>query len=182
MNIEYIGKGIDISEDIKNFTEHRLSKFERHLKELGEGEVEVIVTLTVAKHRHRRRADIDVYLKTPGGGALHAWEESNDIYKSLQFVLDDIEKQLDRLKEKRIEVRKEIAREKAKSRSEEIAVPPEEMITVEKLSIAKPLSPEEAIMILQDENRFFLVFRNADTNDLNVIYRKKSGKYGLVSS
>jgi putative sigma-54 modulation protein len=36
-------------------------------------------------------------------------------------------------------------------------------------------------MILQDENRFFLVFRNADTNDLNVIYRKKSGKYALVS-
>jgi len=181
MNIEYIGKGIDISEDLKSFTELRLSKFERHLKEVGEGEVEVIVTLTFEKHGQRHRADIDVYLKTPGGGALHAWEESNDVYRSLQFVLDDIEKQLDRLKERRLEVRKEIAREKAKNRRQETAFPPGEMLTVEKLSIAKPLSPEEAVMILQDENRFFLVFRNADTNDLNVIYRKKSGKYGLVS-
>ena len=181
MNIEYIGKGIDISEELKSFTEHRLSKFERHLKEVGEGEVEVIVTLSVEKHRQRHRADIDVYLKTPGGGALHAWEESNDIYISLQFVLDDIEKQLDRLKERRLEVRKEIAREKAKSRREEISVSPEELISVENLSIAKPISPEEAVMILQDEHRFFLVFRNSDTNDINVIYRKKSGKYGLVS-
>jgi putative sigma-54 modulation protein len=83
MKIEFIGKGIDLSEDLKSVAEHRLSKFESHLKKMGEGEVEVIVTFNVQEHRQRHRVDIDVYLKTPGGGALHAWEESNDIFMSI---------------------------------------------------------------------------------------------------
>ena len=181
MNLEFIGKGIDLSDDLKNYTEHQIEKFERHLKEMGEGEVEVIVTFNVQKHRQRHRVDIDVYLKTPGGGAFHAWEESNDILMSLEFALDDINKQLNRLKERRIEVRKKVAREKAKTREE---IPPSlsEILVEEKLSIAKPLSVEEALMILQDEGRFFLVFNNADSGQLAVIYRKKNGKYGLISA
>ena len=102
MQIEFKSKGIEISEDLKNYTEHKLSAFGSHLKEVGEGEVEVIVTFTVEKHRQRNRVDIDVYLKTPGGGTLHAWEESNDLYISLEFAIDDIERQLNRLKERRI--------------------------------------------------------------------------------
>lgn len=182
MKIEFIGKGIEVSEDMKSITEHRLSTFERHLKEMGEGEVEAVVTFNVEKHRERHRVDIDVYLKTPGGGALHAWEESNDIFMSLEFTLDDIDKQLNRLRDRRIEVRKEIAREKAKHRNEEPAVPEDKLITEEKLPIAKPLTVEEALMVLQDQDRFFLVFRNEETGSLNVIYRKKSGKYGLVTA
>ena len=182
MNIEFIGKGIDISEDLKSITEHRFETFERHIKELGEGEVEVVVTFNVESHRQRHRVDIDVYLKTPGGGALHAWEESNDTYMSLEFVLDDIDRQLHRLKDRRLEVRREIAREKAKNRvGETRATEPSGLITEEKLSIAKPLSVEEALMVLQEQDRFFLVFRNEETGTLNVIYRKKTGNYGLIT-
>ncbi|MDA2919280.1 ribosome-associated translation inhibitor RaiA [Desulfobacterota bacterium AH_259_B03_O07] len=181
MNIEFVGKGIDISEDLKSYAEHKLSSFKSHLKEVGEGDVEVIVTFNIEKHRERHRVDIDVYLKTPGGGALHAWEESKDTYMSLEFAIDDIEKQLNRLKERRIEQRKEVAREKAKSLEEEFKSSPGDLITEERLPIAKPLTVDEALMVLQDQGRFFLVFRNADTGDIGVIYRKKSGKYGLVS-
>jgi len=179
MKIELIGKGIEISEDIRSYTEHGLSKLKRHVKEMGE--VEAVVTFTVEKHRERHRVDIDLYLKTPGGGALHAWEESNDTFMSLEFTLDDIDKQLNRLKERRIEIRKDIAREKAKRRNEEPMVREAGLISEERLSVEKPLTAEEALMVLQDEDRFFLVFRNKDTGDLNVIYRKKSGKYGLVA-
>jgi putative sigma-54 modulation protein len=181
VNIEFIGKGIDISEDLKTYTENKLSTFNSHLKEVGEGEVEVIVTFNVEKHRQRHRVDIDVYLKTPGGGALHAWEESNDTYMSLEFAIDDIERQLTRLKERRIEQRKSIAREKEKGLREVVQSSPSDLISEEKLSIAKPLTIEEALMLLQEEGRFFLVFNNAETGGLGVIYRKKSGKYGLVS-
>jgi putative sigma-54 modulation protein len=181
MKIELIGKGIDISEDIRSMTEHGLKKLERRLKEIGEGEVEAVVTFTVEKHRERHRVDIDLYLKTPGGGALHAWEESNDTFMSLEFTLDDIDKQLNRLKERRIEIRKDIAREKAKRRAEERPQREAGLITEERLSIEEPLTPEEALSVLQDEDRFFLVFRNKDTGDLNVVYRKKSGKYGLIA-
>lgn len=181
MNIEFIGKGIDVSEDLKSYAENKLSTFNSHLKEVGEGEVEVIVTFNVEKHRQRHRVDIDVYLKTPGGGALHAWEESKDIYMSLEFAIDDIETQLNRLKERRIEQRKGIARAKEKSLKGVGQPGPSDLITEEKLPIAKPLTVEEALMLLQEEGRFFLVFNNADTGRLGVVYRKKSGNYGLVS-
>jgi putative sigma-54 modulation protein len=180
VNIEFIGKGIDVSEDLKGYAESKLSTFNSRLREVGEGEVEVIVTLNVEKHRQRHRVDIDVYLKTPGGGALHAWEESNDIYMSLEFAIDDIERQLARLKERRIEQRKTIAREKEKSLKEVGQSRPSSVISEEKLPIAKPLTVEEALMLLQEEGRFFLVFNNAETGGLGVIYRKKSGRYGLV--
>lgn len=181
MNIEFIGKGIEVSDDLKTYAESKLSAFNTHLKEVGEGEVEVIVTFNLEKHRQRHRVDIDVYLKTPGGGALHAWEESNDLYMSLEFAIDDIEKQLTRLKERRIEQRKTIAREKQRSLEEAAVATPPDLIAEEKLSIAKPLTVEEALNVLQEEGRFFLVFNNAQTGGLGVIYRKKSGKYGLVS-
>ncbi len=182
MNIEFIGKGIKLTEDIKSYVEHKLEKFKTHLAEVGEGEVEVIVTLNVNEHRHRHRADIDVYLKTHGGGTLHAWEESNDIYMSLEFVIDDILRQLGRLKERRLEDRNEIARQKAKSHEPGEFTPSiTDLVSEERLSIAKPISVEEALMILQDEDRFFLAFRNADSGDICVIYRKKTGKYGLIS-
>ena len=181
MNIEFIGKGFDISEDIRSYAESKLSTFNSHLKEVGEGEVEVIVTFNVEKHRQRNRVDIDVYLKTPGGGALHAWEESNDVRMSLEFAIDDIERQLTRLKERRIEQRKAIAREKEKTLREAARSSQSDLVTEEKLSVAKPLTVEEALMLLQQEGRFFLVFNNAETGGLGVIYRKKSGRYGLVS-
>jgi putative sigma-54 modulation protein len=183
MKIEFIGKGIDISDEIKSYVEHKFSTFERHLKEAGEGEVEVIVTFTVEKHRQRHRVDIDVYLKTPGGGALHAWEESNDIYMSLEFALEDIERQLHRLKERRLEQRKEIAREKEKEKSlsQESPTTPLDLVVEEKLPVDKPLNVEEALYVLQDEGRFFLPFVNAETGQINIVYRKKSGKYGLIS-
>ncbi len=183
MKLEFIGKGIQVSDETKSYVEHKLTTFDKHLSETGEGEVEVVVTLAFHKHRQRHRADIDVYLKTPGGGTLHAWEESNEMYLSLDMVIDDIEKQLDRLNEKRQETKKKIAREKAKSRLANVKPPKvADLITDEKMAVVKPITVEEAIIMLNDENRFFLAFRNADTENLNIIYRKNNGQYGLISA
>jgi putative sigma-54 modulation protein len=182
MKLEFIGKGIQVSDETKSYVEHKLSGFEKHLSDSGEGEVEVVVTLAFHKHRQRHRADIDVYLKTPGGGTLHAWEESNEMHMSLDLVIDDIQKQLDRLNEKRQETKKRIAREKAKRRLADVKPPKiSELVTDEKIPVLKPITVEEAMIILNDENRFFLAFRNAETESLNIIYRKKNGQYGLIS-
>lgn len=183
MKLEFIGKGIQVSEETKSYIEHKTTGLEKHLSETEKGEVEVVVTLAYHKHRQRHRADIDVYMKTPGGGTLHAWEESNEMYLSLDMVIDDIEKQLDRLNEKRQETKKNIAREKAKSRLADVKPPKvTDLVTDEKIAVVKPITVEEAIIMLNDENRFFLAFRNADTENLNVIYRKNNGQYGLISS
>ncbi len=179
MKINYIGQGMEVSQDLKDFVERKLSTFERHLKDSEEGEVVVSVTFTLEEHRQRRRVDIDVYLDTPGGGALHTQQESNDFLRSLEFALDDIDRQLKKLKDTRLERRREAARTKEKN-TETVSMSTDDIIEEENLSIAKPLTVEEALMILQDEDRFFLAFRNAETGEINVIYRKKSGVYGHI--
>ncbi|HEX3033881.1 MAG TPA: ribosome-associated translation inhibitor RaiA [Thermodesulfobacteriota bacterium] len=180
MKINYIGQGMEVSQDLKDFVERKLSTFERHLKETDEGEVVVSVTFTLEEHRQRRYVDIDVYLDTPGGGALHVREESNNFRRSLESALDDIDRQLKKLMDRRRERRREAAREKEKN-TETVSVSTDDLIEEEKLPIAKPLTVEEALMILQDEDRFFLAFRNAETGEINVIYRKKSGVYGHIT-
>ncbi len=57
MKIEFVGKGIQVSEGLKSYVEHKFSGFERHLKEVGEGGVEVAVIFTVEKHRQYHRVD-----------------------------------------------------------------------------------------------------------------------------
>lgn len=182
MKLDLVGKGIKVSDDIRSFVDHKLASFERRVNEIGEGEVDVVITFNVEKTGNRNRVDIDVYLKTRGGGALHAWEESEDIYKSLEFAADDVSRQLDRLKERRLETRKEIQREKEKSRLD-VALPTlmeREQIIEETLPIRKPMSVEDASIILINEGRFFFPFRNAENDEINVIYRKTNGSYGLI--
>lgn len=184
MNIDMVAKGMELSDDLKSYVNHKLVGFERHLKEVGEGEVDVVITFTVEKHGSRHRVDINVYLKTPGGGSLHAWEESNDTYKSLEFAIDDVERQLNRLKERRLEQRRE--RQRAKQRNQTTGIPSAERddmegVIEEKLPVMKPMTVEDASVILLSEERFFFPFRNATTGEINVIYRKTNGSFGLIA-
>ncbi len=187
MKLDLVAKGMEVSDQLREYVEHKLRGFDRHLKEVGEGEVNVVVTFTVEQHRSRQRVDIDVYLKTPGGGALHAWEESNDIYKSLEFAIDDIERQLNRLKERRLEQRRQIQRHKVREKgggdsySSDGDEAERELYVMEELPVKKPMSLEDASVILESEGRYFLPFINAATGELNVIYRKKNGNYGVIA-
>jgi putative sigma-54 modulation protein len=180
MKINYIGTGMEVSDDLRDYVGSKLSTIERHLTEADEGEVVVSVTFTAEEHRKIYQVDVDVYFETPGGGALHAREETNDIYRSIELAFDTVDRQLRDFKDKRMERRREAARGSEKN-AEAVSASTEDLIEGERLSIAKPLSVEEALMILQDEERFFLAFRNAETGEINVIYRKKSGVYGHIA-
>jgi len=184
MKIDLVAKGMELTDHLKSYVERKFEPFRRHLKEVGEGGVDIVVTFTVEKRGSRNRVDIDVYLKIPGGGELHAWEESDDCYKSLEFAIDDVERQLNRLKDRRLEQRRERQREKAKSQNEAHNPPnteePEKFVE-ERLPIMKPMSVEDASIILVSEGRYFFPFRNSASGEVNVIYRKKNGSYGLIS-
>lgn len=184
MKIDLAAKGMELSDDLKSYVNHKMGSFERHIKEVGDGEVEVVITFSVEKHGNRNRVDIDVYLKTRGGGALHSWEESNDIYKSLEIAIDDVERQLHRLKDRRLDQRKQIQREKMRNQTEELPNSFKDefqKIIEEKMSILKPMTAEDASIILVSEERFFFPFRNAASGEVNVIYRKTNGSYGVIS-
>ncbi len=185
MKIEHIGKNIEVTDFIRDYTEHKLERLKPYLKDVdvSEDSVLVKVTYTFEQHRHRNRVDIDIYFNTPGGGVIHAWEESNDLYSAIDFVIDEVERQLVRLKSRRLEERRRLAKLKELERTAVREQPSIErpLIVEEPLPIEKPMTVDDARMLLEEMGAFFLPFRNAETGEINVIYRKKAGNYGLIS-
>ncbi|MFN4013289.1 MAG: ribosome hibernation-promoting factor, HPF/YfiA family [Aquificaceae bacterium] len=195
MNVEFIGKGIDWTDSMKAFVEGKLERFTRFLKEAEEDQVEAVVTLSTSRAKQKDfagdsrptlyRVDVDIYLKTWGGGALHAWEEDVDVFSALDKVMDEIERQLIKLKQRRHELRRRGHKIKEEMIMEEI-LPHEEierpLVVEEELVIEKPMSVEDAIFELQNTGLYFLPFVDIETGTLKIAYRKRGGNYGIINT
>ena len=193
MNIEFRGVDVQITEAMKSFIEGKLRRFNRYLREAGEDQVEVIVSISAVRARHKDyagdskpivyRVDMHMYLKNLPHGSIHAWEEDTDVFTALDQVLDEIERQLIKLKQRRLEQRRVSAKIKEQMHAPE-TLPPEErekpMIVEEELALEKPMSVEDAIFELEQTGAFFIPFVDIDTGDLRILYRKKGGNYGLI--
>ncbi|MEJ7553812.1 MAG: ribosome-associated translation inhibitor RaiA [Aquificaceae bacterium] len=195
MNVEFIGRGIEWTDAMKAFVEGKLEKFNRFLKEAEEDQVEVVVTLSTSRAKQKDfagdsrptlyRVDMDIYLKTWGGGALHAWDEDVDPFSALDRVMDEIERQLIKLKQRRHELRRKGHKIKEEMIREEIRPhEPEErpLIVEEELVIEKPMSVEDAVFELQESGVYFLPFIDAETGTLRIVYRKRGGNYGVINT
>ena len=195
MNIEFIGKGIEWTDAMKSFVEGKLERLTRFLKEAEEDQVEVVVTISPARAKQKDiptdsrpthyRVDIDIYLKTWGGGAVHAWEEDIDVFSALDKVLDEVERQIIKLKQRRHEIRRIGAKEKERMHLAQI-LPTEErekpIIVEEELIIEKPMSVEDALLELQSMGVYFLPFVDAESGTLRIIYRKRGGNFGVINT
>ena len=180
---------------MKAFVEGKLERFTRFLKEAEEDQVEVVVTLSTSRAKQKDfagdsrptlyRVDVDIYLKTWGGGALHAWDEDIDPFSALDRVMDEIERQLIKLKQRRHELRRKGHKIKEEILQDEI-LPHEErekpLIIEEELVIEKPMSVEDAIFELQSSGIYFLPFVDIDTGTLKIAYRKRGGNFGVINT
>jgi putative sigma-54 modulation protein len=195
MNLEFIGKGIEWTDAMKGFVEGKLERLSRFLKEAEEDQVEVVVTLSTTRAKQKDfardsrptlyRVDIDMYLKTWGGGSVHAWEEDVDVFSALDRVMDEVERQIIKLKQRRHEIRRRGARLKEEiltaelMPSEERELPP---IIEEELVVEKPISLEDAIFELKDTGVYFLPFVDVETGTLKILYRKRGGNLGVINT
>ncbi len=195
MNIEFRGVDVQITDAMKGFIEGKLRRFNRYLREAGEDQVEVIVSVSAVRSRHKDyagdskpivyRVDMHMYLKNVPHGSIHAWEEDTDVFTALDQVLDEIERQLIKLKQRRLEQRRVSARVKEQMHAPEPVAPEERerpLIVEEELVIEKPLSVEDAMVELEQNHAFFLPFVDIDTGNLRIIYRKKGGNFGLINT
>jgi putative sigma-54 modulation protein len=115
---------------------------------------------------------------------MKAIEETADMYSAIDQVMDKIEKQVKRHLSKNKNRRGENMKgegilEGGPAAQGSLPLSEESVITVERL-VAKPMDPEEAAMQLSIYNQDFLVFRNARSREINVIYRRKDGNLGLI--
>ncbi len=167
-------KNIDSSDNLSQYVSHKLDKFDRFL----DNPAEASVVLSVEKFRHI--AEINIV-----GDRLNIYgkEETVDMYSAIDMVLDKLEKQIKKNKDKTRERRTGSKARGLKPSAEEnmLHVEPEErgQVIVEHIDY-KPMDVEEAIMQMDLLEDHFFVFTNARSERVNVLYRRKDGDFGLI--
>jgi putative sigma-54 modulation protein len=164
-------------ESLKTYAEEKVSKLKKYL----DFPTEAHIVLSVEKFRHQ--ADVTLTLD---GTRIKGVEETGDMYSAIDQVMDKIEKQVKRHLSKIRDHRSENLKSEDKSMSEEAEADEaaesdqkELVIEIEKM-VAKPMDPEEAAMQLNLSRKDFLVFRNAKSREINVIYKRGDNMLGLI--
>jgi putative sigma-54 modulation protein len=171
-------KNIEPSDNLRDYVTHKLEK----MNKLLDNPAEANVVLSVEKIRHITEIKLIGDRMT-----LNCREESNDMYSSIDLALDKLEKQLKKNKQKvrkhRQGPRGEL-KEAAFQEAEPTPAVPEEEFQAPQIRVQnidyKPMDIEEAGMQLELTPDNFLVFTNARTNQINVIYRRNDGDLGLI--
>lgn len=171
MRITITGKNIDITPALRQAVEDKLSKLERYFSP----ETVVIVTLSVEKERQKIEVTIPVK-----GNIIRSEQVSNDMYVSIDLVEEVIERQLKKYKNKLINSKQGVS----PFRSDFIDNEPEEdddirIIRTKRFGM-KPMYPEDACIQMELLGHNFFVFQNAETEEVNVVYKRKGNTYGLI--
>ncbi|RII26587.1 MAG: ribosomal subunit interface protein [Geobacter sp.] len=176
MQIATTFRHMEPSEALKSYGEEKLDRVKKYIDE----PIAAQVFLTVEKIRHSAEVTI-----TAKGITIKAAEETNDMYAAIDAVVDKIERQLRRYKE-RIKAHKPAAdsrdRQVRKTVVEAESIDQNQQPVVIKSNTfsIKPMSVDEAVMQMDLLHKDFLVFTDAGTENINVVYRRKDGNYGLI--
>ena len=173
MRITITGRNIELTPGIKEAVEDKLSKLEKYFKP----DTDVNVTLSVEKERQK----IEVTIPTKGH-TIRAEEVSNDMYVSIDLVEETLERQLIKYRTKIISkklnaaenFKQEFIAEAEEAEEEEVKI-----VRTKRFGM-KPMYPEDACVQMELSGHDFFVFRNAETDEVNVVYRRKGNTYGLI--
>ncbi|MCI5918750.1 MAG: ribosome-associated translation inhibitor RaiA [Roseburia sp.] len=172
MRITITGRNIELTEGLKAAVEDKLGKLERYFTP----DTEVYVTLSVEKERQK----IEVTIPAKGN-YIRSEQVSNDMYVSIDLVEEVIERQLKKYRTK-IATKQQNAEsvfkkeflDNSDEEDEEIKI-----IRTKKFGI-KPMYPEDACVQMELLGHDFFVFMNAETEEVNVVYKRKGNTYGLI--
>lgn len=171
MNITISGKNIEVTSGLRNAVNEKLGKLERYFTP----DTHIMVTLCVEKERQKIEVTIPVK-----GRIIRSEQVSNDMYVSIDLVEEVIERQLRKYKNKIID-KKQAAMNFQKAYIENDYMENEEIrIERSKKFEIKPMYPEDACVQMELLGHNFFVFMNADTDQVNVVYKRKGNTYGLI--
>ena len=172
MRYTITGRNIEVTPGLRNMVEKKIGKLEHFFTP----DTEVIVAGSAQKER--QKSELTLRIK---GNTIRAEESSTDMYVSIDLVEEVIERQIRRYRKKLID-KKQSALSFSQAFIEEEDERPEEDIRIVKTKkfAIKPIDPEEACLQMEMLGHNFYVFLNADTDQVNVVYRRKNGTYGLI--
>jgi len=176
MNVILTSRHIELGDDVKSYAEKKLRKSETFFDHIIEAH------MVLSAEKHRRIAEVTLNAKH---ATFHATEVSEDMYSSIDGVMEKIDSQIKRYKEKLKDNRhraKDLISEEEEVEEEDLASKAYEtpQITKVKKFASKPMTTQEALMQLDASDDEFLMFSNSQTDRINVIYKRKDGSYGLI--
>jgi putative sigma-54 modulation protein len=174
MRITITGRNIELTDGIKEAVEKKLSKLEKYFTP----ETDVYVTLSVEKERQKIEVTIPVK-----GNIIRSEQVSSDMYVSIDLVEEVIERQLKKYRTRLVakqqaaetNFQKEfIEEEHGEDEDESVRI-----VRTKRFGV-KPMYPEDACIQMELSGHDFFVFRNAETDEVNVVYKRKGNTYGLI--
>jgi putative sigma-54 modulation protein len=176
MELQITGKNMELSPEVRRYIESKLGKLSRHLPEIGESRVEIVEEKTKSPEQH-----FVVQITVNSNGTLLRGEErGSDLLTAINKVAAVIDRQIEHFKGKRARRRKGAARE-TRNQPEQKLPPPTQVVKVKRFVI-QPMSVTEAIDRMELLDHAFFLFLNEDTEELNLIYRRRDNNYGLIES
>ncbi len=171
MEFNILGKNIEVTDGIREHVEDKLGKLEKYFAP----ETRVNVTLSVEKDRHKIEVTIPVK-----GNIIRSEQVSNDLYVSIDLVEEVIERQLKKYKNKIVSKERNAGAFRQEYIEKDFADDDEIKIIREKKFDIKPMYPEDACVQMELLGHSFFVFNNAETDQINVVYKRKGNTYGLI--
>jgi putative sigma-54 modulation protein len=169
------GKGMNLTDDIINYAEKRFATAERYFENIQEA------NLIISKERGLFKSEVTISMS---GTVIRGESKTQDIYASIDDVLDKIKRQIKKYKESFVERRRETKKflEKSETISSSTESEVDEVPKIVKIKrfVLKPMDEEEAIMQMELLGHTFFVFLNSNTDKINVIYKRSDGNYGLI--
>jgi putative sigma-54 modulation protein len=177
MRLQVKGKNVEVSESIRIYAEEKLSRLERQLADPTRVELELAVEKNPSI-ADNHVAEATIWTKGP---VLRAKEASTDMRASIDLLADKLERQVTRYRQKR---RRRNHRGDGPTPKPSVPVALDEergpRIVKMKQFVVRAMTPEEAVLELELVGHDFFVFRNGDTDEINVVYRRRDGGYGLI--
>jgi ribosome hibernation promoting factor len=177
MQLQVKGRNLEVSDAIRRYAEQKLSKLERQLED-----PRVELELTVERNPSISASQVAEATIWTRGPVLRAREASTDMHASIDQLVEKLERQVTRYRTRGRSRRRRAARANGPTPD---AVPAlledaESAIVKTKTFTVTPLSPQDAVLQLELIGHDFFVFRNDDSGEVNVVYRRRDGQYGLI--
>ena len=178
MELQVKGRNVDLTPSLKDYAEKRLSKLDRHLN----GSTRVELELIGERNPSIGANQVAEGTVWTGGAVLRAREAAHDTKAAIDLLVDKLDRQAQKLHDKR---RRGPARHRKHQGDDAMATEPEmpaddAPIVKTKQFAVKPMTPDEAVLQLELIGHDFFVFQNAETDGVNVLYRRRDGGYGLI--
>jgi len=178
VQIEINAKNMELSDKLRDYVETKVAKLDRYLDVIDQAQVDLTHAKTARNAKDRQVAQLTIRGK---GVVLRAEERTEDMFASVDLVLDKIHRQIERYKGRHWRSRGDVASYEPMSAEEDDA--PSEMIVRRKRHFLIPMDESEAVeqMQLLGHEDFF-IFLDVVNNQVNILYRRRDGTLGLIET